>query len=347
VATYRVCFALIVALLKSFAPSLTKKVPRVTLFFPAEDLEPTPEFETLIKKVQQDRNINDLRELHRNYGHFFCQEVLLGGCLQTSKMIQAKELAQESMERSKFKAQVGSSVSIPGVASQNWSGSHEKQDQSEQGSKETETHEKMTFDATGGNTLLAIDPPTWLASLANFEFWRVIERRELTPIADVIAGMPSPGYKDAKTWFLRAIPRLSEYFIIPPSRQIDVRLRSLLPLNSLPHEFNSGGNNEQQVEDDVKPNTYLGHNPDFPIRPVHGCLERSPTGGNVTVEAVARVVYMDLTQSTYQLATQDRQSFNNPQDSLHARLTNQDDSRAIDARQSWNEGDQALFTPAT
>jgi hypothetical protein len=272
-------------------------------------------------------------------------------------MIQAKESAQESMERSKFKAQVGSSVSIPGVASQNWSGSHEKQDQSEQGSKETETHEKMTFDATGGNTLLAIDPPTWLASLANFEFWRVIERRELTPIADVIAGMPTPGYRDAKMWFLRAIPSLSEYFIIPESRQIDVRLRSLLPLNHLPHEFNSGGNNKQQVEDAIKPNTYLGHNPDFPIRPVLGCLERSPTGGNVAVEAVARVVYMDLTQSTYQMAAQVgvAQAYPTRPDQTagqgYAVNASQGEqfvhaTQALDAWQT-NGTDQALFTPAT
>jgi hypothetical protein len=127
------------------------------------------------------------------------------------------------MERSKFKASVGLNVSVPGGPSANMKASHEKQDQKEQGSKTTDTTENLAFDATGGNTILAADPPAWLESVADFNYWRVIEQSQLTPLSDVISGISK--YEDVKMWFLQAVPKLQEYIVVPQSRTLDVRFR--------------------------------------------------------------------------------------------------------------------------
>ena len=148
------------------------RIPRVTIHFPSEDLEPTDELKDAIKQVENSKDLNDLRKITARFGNLFCQKILLGGCLQTSKVLTGHEIASESIQRSKFKANVGLNVSVPGGPSANMKASHEKQDQSEEGSRTTDNTENLSFDATGGNTILAADPPAWLESVADFNYWR-------------------------------------------------------------------------------------------------------------------------------------------------------------------------------
>jgi len=43
-------------------------------------------------------------------GHLFCQQVALGGCLQTTKVVTGTEQSTQTVEKEKFKASVGVAV---------------------------------------------------------------------------------------------------------------------------------------------------------------------------------------------------------------------------------------------
>jgi hypothetical protein len=301
---------------KSYSKTLvaTYRIPRVTVHFPAEDLEPTEELKAHIEKVQKTKNLSELRKLTSLFGNLFCQQILLGGCLQTSKVLTGREVASESMERSKFKASVGLNVSVPGGPSANMKASHEKQDQKEEGSKTTDSTENLAFDATGGNTILAADPTAWLESVADFNYWRVIEQSELMPISDVIAAIQ--GYEQVKMWFLQAIPTLNKYIVVPQSRTLDVRLKLNAELEGLsralsddPKALEISTTRETELAADAnrrKLDTYLGHNPTKPPHAVRTYIEtRFEEGPDVkgAMRKEGKETVIDMTKYTYQVKT--------------------------------------------
>ncbi|KNB19024.1 hypothetical protein FOXG_16478 [Fusarium oxysporum f. sp. lycopersici 4287] len=180
---------------------------RVDFFLRPEDLEPTEEFRAALDGIKQTKNINALRELYSTFGHLFCHSVTLGGCLQTTKVVESDEDVKQSKEKQSFKAQVGVAVSTPFGAKGNAKGSKESQDSAEAFNRSASTSESMGFEATGGNSILAADPPAWSGSVANFNNWRIIEQTELTPIVDTISKMA--GYHETRSWFFAAVPKLS------------------------------------------------------------------------------------------------------------------------------------------
>ncbi|RKK69622.1 hypothetical protein BFJ69_g12564 [Fusarium oxysporum] len=111
----------------------------------------------------------------------------------------------------------------PFGAKGNAKGSKESQDSAEAFNRSASTSESMGFEATGGNSILAADPPAWSGSVANFNNWRIIEQTELTPIVDTISKMA--GYHETRSWFFPAVPKLSEYMVITESRMLHVRFK--------------------------------------------------------------------------------------------------------------------------
>jgi len=85
--------------------------------------------------------------------------------------------------------------------------------------------------ATGHLTHIAYSPPAWSGSVADFNNWRVIEQSELSPIVEAISQIP--GYGNVKEWFFSAVPKLSQYVVIPESRVLHVRFRASCPSDSL------------------------------------------------------------------------------------------------------------------
>ncbi|KAG4293310.1 hypothetical protein FPRO06_12798 [Fusarium proliferatum] len=158
--------------------------PRVDVFLRPEDLEPTEELRAALDGIKQTKNINALRELYSTFGHLFCHSVTLGGCLQTTKVAESDEDVQQSKDKESFKAQLGVAVST----------------------QKCESEREHAFEATGGNSILAADPPAWSGSVANFNNWRIIEQTELTPIVDAISKMA--GYRETRSWFFAAVPKL-------------------------------------------------------------------------------------------------------------------------------------------
>ncbi len=61
--------------------------------------------------------------------------------------------------------------------------------------------------------------------MADFNNWRVIEQSELHPISETISSIP--GYGQVQAWFFSAVPKLSQYVVIPESRVIHVRFKAI------------------------------------------------------------------------------------------------------------------------
>ncbi|KAF5588626.1 hypothetical protein FPANT_6544 [Fusarium pseudoanthophilum] len=228
--------------------------PRVDVFLRPEDLEPTEELRAALDGIKKTKNINALRELYSTFGHLFCHSVTLGGCLQTTQIVTSDQVVKQSKEKESFKAQVGVAISTPFGAKGNAKGSNETQHSTEAFGSSTNTSEKMAFEATGGNSILAADPPAWSGSVANFNNWRIIEQTELTPIVDTISKMA--GYGETRSWFFAAVPKLSEYMVIPESRMLYVRFKVASQNESF------GVISTKEVP------AYLGHRPNVSVTPI-------------------------------------------------------------------------------
>ncbi|CCO33673.1 hypothetical protein BN14_07758 [Rhizoctonia solani AG-1 IB] len=125
--------------------------------------------------------------------------------------------------------------------------SHEQGSASQQGTTTADSKEKLVFEATGGNTLLATNPDSWSASLSDYSHWRAIKRDELTSLSDAISQIE--GYSSVMMWFSQAVPALSKYVQIPPSRSLTFRLKAIADTPRMKRVFGTGDHR------------YLGHNP--------------------------------------------------------------------------------------
>ncbi|KAK4184696.1 hypothetical protein QBC35DRAFT_466223 [Podospora australis] len=267
--------------------------PRVTVFLRPEDLEPTPELRQALQTVQDTKDINNLRRLYSTFGHLFCHSATLGGCLQTTKMVSGSQNSRDTAEKEGFKASLGVAVSTP-YGKGSVKGSHETSDSNAAYSAQTNTSEAMSFEATGGNSILAADPPAWSGSVADFNNWRVINQTELTPIVDAMAGMA--GYGMVRQWFLQAVPKLSQYYVIPESRQLHVRFKVAEQGESFAHM--TGRKPWDQA--------YLGVNPTRPPKPVRMRLKRLAPEAQISAQ-IRNVLWfqtIELTAYTSQVDVQ-------------------------------------------
>ncbi|KAJ5885448.1 hypothetical protein N7495_009958 [Penicillium taxi] len=243
------------------------KFPRVTVYLHPDDLEPTEELKNAIKRIQKTKNINDLRKLRADFGHLFVQQAVLGGCLQTTKVTDAKETSMEEKSKDEFKAEVGVAVQTTFGVGGTVKASHETQDGKENVKSNLNQSETMSFEATGGNTLLASNPSEWCASVGDFNNWRVIDQSGLVSMVDVIAQHPS--CTQVKQWFMQAVPKLSEYLIVPDSRTLDVRFKLAANTPTM----------AKIVGSEVP--TYLGHDPLHPPVPRKTAITSSRTGAQI------------------------------------------------------------------
>ncbi|KAJ9634366.1 hypothetical protein H2199_009024 [Coniosporium tulheliwenetii] len=186
--------------------------------------------------------------------HLFCQNLTLGGRLQSTKIIKSNSYHIEQEQKEQFKVSVGVSVSTPfGVSG---SVKHEQEWGSTQSESRTDkkTEESNVFEAVGGDTVLANNPPAWAPTVTMHEYWRVINRDALVPLADVLSSIP--GYREVKGWFIQAIPAVSKFIELDESRQVMTRFRLMAPLNNLSLKDRQG---------DAA--YYLGHTPQVPATP--------------------------------------------------------------------------------
>ena len=271
------------------------KLPRASVYLMPEDLEPTEELRKAIDLVRSTRNISHLRDLHRNFGHLFCKEVVIGGRLQSTRYTNASDSITESTEKSKFKASLGLQVSVPGAGSLSSKASHEDGRSHNQQQQDSQMQDAIIFEATGGNTILAADPPRWCASVLDYKNWRVIERAALSPMADMIAACADQELREVRQWFVQAVPGLSRYIAVPGSRSIDIRLKLMSDISGLTDTAKSNGKSNVC--------NYFGHQYGKPVHPIRKGLVvrkyRSETTETSTNGAF--VVVTDLTTTLKQI----------------------------------------------
>ncbi|KAF1836077.1 hypothetical protein BDW02DRAFT_485813, partial [Decorospora gaudefroyi] len=255
------------------------KFPRATLYLHAEDLEPTAELRAAIEKVRRTKNVNDLRDLHARFGHFFCHEVVVGGALQTSRFTSGTHTVSESRQKEDFKAQVGFAASSPKGLAGSMKASRQKSKDDSDGSDEMTVTDKQAFEAIGGNAILASNPPEWCVSVLPYQNWRTVERAEMAMLGTALSQCADKTLTHVKEWFLEAVPLLSEYLSIPQSRVIDVRLKIASHIPGLTSAVNSAEKRQHDVCN------YLGHQFGRPVYPVRMGLKRRKS---VTEEQVTR-----------------------------------------------------------
>ncbi|KAF5020573.1 hypothetical protein F66182_7405 [Fusarium sp. NRRL 66182] len=239
--------------------------PRCDLLLWSDELEPTAELAELIDTIHRTKNIKALRRLHADYGNLFCQRVTLGGRLLSTKFVQDVEQQNIEQVKQSFKTSVGASVSGGyGIYSGSVGVKNEHEAGSSQTNESTATshNEACVFEAVGGETILATNPKAWCPTVANYELWRVINRESLSPLAEILSGMP--GLEAVQSWFVQAVPALSRYMTLNGAHECKARLRVMSPTNSL-SMHNSG----------VNTSFYLGHNPSKAVNPRLGGVDTS------------------------------------------------------------------------
>ncbi|KAI7530567.1 hypothetical protein KC317_g20037, partial [Hortaea werneckii] len=196
--------------------------PRCDLFLTAGDLEPTPEFASLLETIRTTKSIRALRRLQADFGQLFCQQLTLGARLLSTQTMSTRFKGSTDEQKEQFKVSVGVSVSTP------YGGASVKHEQ-EQGSSsenkrsETTSNESNVFEAVGGDTILANNPNAWASTVSSPETWRVINREGLSSLVEMLAQMP--GYASVQSWFVQAVPALSKYMTVGDSHTVTCRLK--------------------------------------------------------------------------------------------------------------------------
>ncbi|KAH7038402.1 uncharacterized protein B0I36DRAFT_235984 [Microdochium trichocladiopsis] len=231
--------------------------PRCDLLMWPDEMEPTAELAELLETIRRTKNIKALRRLHAEYGNLFCQRVTLGGRLLSTKTVQTTEASKLEEEKQSFKTSVGVTVSGGfGGFSASSSMKHEKEQGSTTSNQSTakSQSEAVVFEAVGGETILAAEPKAWSPTVADHELWRIINRDGLSPLVEILSGMP--GYEAVQSWFVQAVPALSRYMMLNEAHECKARLRVMAPTNSMMLR-NEGGS----------ASFYLGHDPAGTITP--------------------------------------------------------------------------------
>ncbi|MCJ1390225.1 hypothetical protein MMC18_003083 [Xylographa bjoerkii] len=231
--------------------------PRCELLLWPDEMEPTEELAGLIETIRTTKNIKILRKLQAEYGQLFCQRVTLGGRLLSTKLVTTTEKKTLEEAKESFKTSVGASVS-GGFGGFSASASF-KHEQAQGNSNVNEAakrsqNEAAVFEAVGGDTILANNPPMWCATVGNYANWRVINRDGLSSLVEVLSAMP--GYEAVQSWFVQAVPALSRYMVLNEAHECKARLRVTSPTNSL--SIPNAGNNAS---------FYLGHDVNSAVTP--------------------------------------------------------------------------------
>ncbi|KAM0209146.1 hypothetical protein ACHAQD_011311 [Fusarium lateritium] len=152
--------------------------PRVDLNFDS-CLEPTEGLKQAIAKVEATKNVKDLRQLRRDYGYLFCKSITVGGRLLTQALMDQSLTTSEQEQKQSLKTSVGLSVSSP-KASGSASHTQESGSDNSKSQAQSDKSESHTFEAMGGDSLLATNPTAWIPTVGSYKNWRVINN--LNPV---------------------------------------------------------------------------------------------------------------------------------------------------------------------
>ena len=203
--------------------------PRCDLFLRPEDLELTPEFETLLDLIRTTHSIDALRKVHDRYGQLFCQELTLGGRLMSTKIITSESTEDLEAKKEQFKVSVGANVQSP-YGGGGMKASVEGVEEKSLSTDKSSSKENNIFEAVGGDTILANNPTAWSTTVAYPSLWRVINRQGLQPLIGMVSEMDAK-YRGVQRWFYQAIPALEKYIGLDEEGGVNARLKIDSPQN--------------------------------------------------------------------------------------------------------------------
>ena len=111
--------------------------------------------------------------------------VLLGGQQKTSKFAAALDIEKEQVQQDALRAAVGAKINAP-YLSTSLQVSKEKGTSEIRGDQKYVNLAYLGMSASGGNTLIGSNIPTWTQTVAPFKNWRVIENEIAVPLHDLI-----------------------------------------------------------------------------------------------------------------------------------------------------------------
>ncbi|KAI6777471.1 hypothetical protein HG530_001416 [Fusarium avenaceum] len=240
--------------------------PRVDLNFDS-CLEPTEGLKQAIAKVEATKNIKDLRQLRRDYGYLFCKSITIGGRLLTQALMDQSLTTSEQEQKQSLKTSVGLSVSSPEASG---SVSHTQETGSDNSKSQAQENksESHTFEAMGGDSLLATNPTSWIPTVGSYRNWRIINRDGLVLMADMISGLS--GFEHTRSWFEEAVPSLNKYIEFSDKLVKKIRLRLMSPNHDLCLSYKKDSIDPEFA---IPPNYYFGHRPLSTVMPVAMELE--------------------------------------------------------------------------
>ncbi|KAK3367914.1 hypothetical protein B0H63DRAFT_404760, partial [Podospora didyma] len=200
---------------------------------------------------------------NRHFGQLWCQRVTIGGRLQSTKIMSDTTATKEQQQKESFKWSVGAQVTTPWVSGgvkHSKTGGTDNQDNE----ADVKRREENVFEAVGGDTILVTNPEMWAATVADFRTWR---RCSLSPLVDALSAIK--GYAAVRSWFIQAMPTLSRYIELPPSKEVSLRFKVNTPTTQLSLSYLKQGTPEQRLSDPIY---YFGHTKDSMVRPVENSV---------------------------------------------------------------------------
>ncbi|KAF8322602.1 hypothetical protein DL93DRAFT_2093200 [Clavulina sp. PMI_390] len=159
---------------------------RAFIGFHDKDLHPTDDFkadlEAAFTAPDDNTKRNQIRAFFSQYGHAFAFSVEVGGLLYTTKETIISSATEQKEQEQDIRGALAVSVQAPGISA-NAGGEHAKNNTSTgQGATDKDS---LWFEATGGDTLLASDPPNWTKTVADYQNWRICKISNMKLLTDI------------------------------------------------------------------------------------------------------------------------------------------------------------------
>ncbi|KAF4948802.1 hypothetical protein FGADI_9359 [Fusarium gaditjirri] len=170
--------------------AITYNFPRVVIELDAECLELTPECASEARNLVNQSGVD---RFTRRYGNAFATSFTLGGYLFSTRSVSKTEMANLEQVKDQARKAAGLSIQTPkvsgsfGVASTTGSGK-------EEGSAVLHQEARLTWDACGGDTLLASNPAAWVSTVKDHRLWRLMNQQRVIQLFSLIKDLDVVAY---------------------------------------------------------------------------------------------------------------------------------------------------------
>lgn len=176
----------------------------MTLFLDSRSLELAPDFEQALRDAQTEQDLYKVQDM---YGEFFSSRVQLGGRLFATEDAESSESSSSASQIKAMKVAAAASLGGWGV-SVGVSGGHAESEAGQGAQAEGSASKSLTWQANGGDTLLANRPAEWSPTVAYHWNWRVTKQDHIANILDVASQINGMGWlpEHAKKWGVEVDP---------------------------------------------------------------------------------------------------------------------------------------------